>query len=103
MRLNEPSLIPEDEAANAQTSSSPSTAATLGWGISLVMVEIVPDHSEEILKYGYEYGESRVIAGYNFASDVQAGRVFAACIFSRMHNDPAFRNLLNKAMEEWTK
>ena len=103
VRLNEPSLIPEEEAADAQTSSFPSAAATLGWGLSLVLTEIAPDHSEEILKYGYEYGESRVIAGYQFTSDVQAGRILAACIFCRMHNDPAFRDLLDKAQKEWTK
>lgn len=101
VRFGEPSLIPEDEAIGAKTSSYPSASATLGWGVALMLVEIAPDHSEQILKYGYEYGYSRVIAGYHFASDVQAGRVLAACILCRMHNDPAFRKLLDEAKKEW--
>lgn len=103
VRFGEPSLIPEDEAAGANTSSYPSASATLGWGLALILVEVAPDHSEEILKYGYEYGYSRVIAGYHFASDVQAGRVLAACIICRMHNDATFRELIEKAAKEWEK
>jgi acid phosphatase (class A) len=101
VRFGEPSLIPEEEADNGNSSSYPSASATLGWGLALVLVEIAPDHSEQILKYGYEYGYSRVIAGYHFASDVQAGRVLAACVLCRMHNDPVFRELLDKAKQEW--
>lgn len=101
VRFGEPTLIPEEEAASAGTSSYPSASATLGWGLALTMIEIIPDHSEEILKYGFELGYSRIITGYHFASDVQAGRILATCALCRIHNDPTFRNLLEKAKEEW--
>ena len=103
VRFNEPSLIPEEETAYAESSSYPSTSATVGWGLALVLTELLPARQNEILKYGYEYGESRVIAGYHFASDVQAGRILAACILCRMHNDPTFRDLVEKAQTEWVK
>lgn len=101
VRFGEPSLIPEDEAKGAGSSSYPSASATIGWSMALVLTELAPSHQNEILKYGYEYGYSRVIAGYHFASDVQAGRILAACVLARMHNDPVFRELLEKAQKEW--
>ena len=101
VRFAEPSLIPEKEAEFAESSSYPSTSATVGWGLALVMTELVPSHQNEILKYGYEYGYSRVIAGYHFASDVQAGRILAACVLARLHNHPFFCDLLEKARKEW--
>ena len=101
VRFAEPSLILEEETEFAGSSSYPSAASTVGWGLALVMTELVPTHHNEILKYGYEYGYSRVVAGYHFASDVQAGRVLAACLFARLHNDPAYLDLLNKAKQEW--
>ena len=100
VRFGEPSLIPEDEAESVGSSSYPSASATLGWGMALVLTELVENHQNEIMKYGYEYGYSRVIAGYHFASDVQAGRILAACVLARMHNDPVFRDLLEKAGQE---
>ena len=101
VRFGEPSLIPEKEAEFAGSSSYPSASATLAWGMALVLTELAPAHQNEILKYGYEFGYSRVIAGYHFASDVQAGRILAACVLARMHNDPVFRDLLEKARGEW--
>ena len=101
VRFAEPSLIPKEEADFAESSSYPSASATVGWGLALVMTELVPDHQNEILKYGYEYGYSRVIAGYHFASDVQAGRILAACVLARLHNHPFFCSLLEKARKEW--
>lgn len=101
VRFAEPSLIPEEEAGSAGSSSYPSASATVGWGLALVMTELVPAHQNEILKYGYEYGYSRVIAGYHFASDVQAGRIMAACVLARLHNHPFFCFLLEKARKEF--
>ncbi len=101
VQLGEPSLIPEEEESHRMSSSYPSTSAALGWGIALVMTELCPERQNELLKYGYEYGYSRVIAGYHYASDVQAGRLLAACHLARMHNDPTFRSLLESAKEEW--
>ena len=101
VRFGETSLIPEKEVEFAGSSSYPSASATLGWGMALVLAELVPSHQNEILKYGYDYGYDGVISGCHFASDVQAGRLLAACVFARMHNDPVFCDLLEKARKEW--
>lgn len=99
--FGESTLIPDEEEAYADNSSYPSITATIGWGIALVMIELMPERQNELLKCGYEIGYSRVIAGYHYASDVQAGRVLAACVLARMHTDPEFIQLLELAKTEW--
>ena len=99
--FDEPTLIPAEEQAYADNSSYPSITATTGWGIALVMIELMPERQNELLKCGYEIGYSRVVAGYHYASDVQAGRVLAACVLAHMHTDPVFVHLLELAKTEW--
>ena len=101
VRFGEMSLFPKNEGACAFCTSYPSTPAAVGWGMALVLIELVPSHQNEILKYGYEYGYSGVISGCHYASDVQAGQLLAACTLARMHSDPIFCDLLEKARKEW--
>ncbi len=100
VQLGEPTLLPDDEESNAVTSSYPSTAAAAGWGLALVLSELAPEHQDMILRRGYEYGRSRVIAGYHFASDVLAGRIMASYVFTQLHNDPEFVRLMEKARKD---
>ena len=58
--------------------SYPSSHAAAGWAVALVLSELNPDRAEPILKRGYEYGQSRVIAGYHYQSDVDAARLAAS-------------------------
>lgn len=103
VQLGEPTMVPEDEEAAASTSSYPSASSALGWGIALVLTEIAPEHQNEIMQRGYEYGYSRVIVGYHYSSDVLAGRLMATYVYTQMHNDPAFAKLLSKAKKEYSK
>lgn len=103
VQLGEATLIPEDEEANANTSSYPSASSAIGWGLALVLSEVAPEHQDSILKRGFEYGRSRVIVGYHYASDVQAGRIMASYIYTQMHNDPEIRKLIERAKKEYKK
>ena len=49
----------------------------------------------------YEYGMSRVIAGYHFQSDVDAGRLTAGAAFARLHIESEFLDQLDKAIKEF--
>ncbi|MBR1600606.1 MAG: phosphatase PAP2 family protein, partial [Alphaproteobacteria bacterium] len=62
VQFNEPTSVPQDEEKLRANSSYPSGHTTMGWGIALVLAEINPYRQNEILKRGFEYGESRVIA-----------------------------------------
>lgn len=103
VQLGEPTMIPEDEEPLANTSSFPSSSAALGWGTALLLMEIAPEHQNELMQRGYEYGYSRVIVGYHYSSDVLAGRIMATYVYTQMHNDPAFAKLLAKAKKEYSQ
>jgi acid phosphatase (class A) len=49
------------------------------------------------------YGQSRVIAGYHWQSDVDAGRIAASAGIARLHADKRFQRLLKKARREYHK
>ena len=101
VQLAESTLIPEEEESHATTSSYPSSHSTFGWGLALAMVELTPDSMNAVLQRGFEYGRSRVIAGYHWASDVQAARLVAAYTLVRLQRDSVFQALLDSARAEY--
>ena len=101
--FNEPSLTPEDEPYLVTDGSYPSGHSAFGWAAALILTEINPDRQDEILKYGYEFGQSRVICGVHFQSDVDAGRIMGAAMVARLHADKQFRKQLCKAKKEFNK
>lgn len=94
-------LISEDEEAKKEVTSYPSTNAELGWGMALLLVEIMPrETANDILTRGFEYGRSRIIAGYSYPTDVQTGRLWGSATLAHLHTDPAFQKLLQDAKDE---
>ena len=81
---------PADEKHLANDGSYPSGHAAVGWAWALVLSEIAPDRSDAMLARGYAFGQSRVICGAHWQSDVTAGRVMGAATVARLHADPIF-------------
>lgn len=100
--FHEPTCRPEDEKTLSTNGSYPSGHTTMGFAISLVLAEINPQRQNEILKRGYEIGESRVICGYHWQSDVDAAKVMAAAVVAQLHTNPAFNQQLDKAKAEFS-
>ena len=94
---------PEQQAELSSNGSYPSGHSSLGWATALVLAEINPERQNEILKRGYEMGESRVICGYHFQSDVDAGRITGSTTVARLHADPGFNKQLAKAKAEFKR
>jgi len=90
----------EDEEELRASGSYPSGHTAYGWGVALVLAEISPERQDAILKRGFEFGQSRVICGVHWQSDVDAGRLVAAATVARLHADPAFINQLAAAKHE---
>lgn len=101
--FNEDTCNPEQQTELSTNGSYPSGHSSLGWATALVLSEINPDRQNEILKRGYEMGESRVICGYHFQSDVDAGRITGSAIVARLHADPGFNRQLEKAKKEFMR
>lgn len=92
---------PEQQAELSTNGSYPSGHTSIGWATALVLSELNPDRIDEILQRGYQMGESRVICGYHFQSDVDAGRITGSDIVARLHADPGFNEQLAKAKKEF--
>ena len=101
LQFNEPTPVPEDEETLKNNSSYPSGHTTMGWAIALVLAEINPDNQDAILKRGFEYGESRVIVGFHFQSDVDAARIITSALIIRLHANNDFMEQLAKAKAEF--
>jgi membrane-associated phospholipid phosphatase len=94
-------LIAEDEDTYKEVTSYPSTHSEIGWGLALLLVEIGPrPAANDILARGFEYGRSRVIAGYNYPTDVQDARLWASATLAHLHTVPEFQKLLQAAKDE---
>lgn len=86
--------------ASKEFKSYPSGHSLCGWSVALLLTTIFPEHAEDIIKTGYEIGESRVILGVHYASDVEAGRIAASAGYARLVGEKKFRKLLKKAKKE---
>lgn len=97
----ESTLVPGEEASHINSGSYPSSHAAMGWAIAMLLTQFDTAHQDEILKRGYEYGESRIIAGYHYKSDVEAGRLMGAATLMRLFADADFCKQLKKARAEY--
>lgn len=101
--FHEMTCNPEQQEELSTNGSYPSGHTAIGWATALVLSEINPDRQDEILKRGFEMGQSRVICGYHFQSDVDAARIVASGVVARLHANDAFMKQLQKAKAEFAK
>jgi acid phosphatase (class A) len=100
--ITDPSVLRCDalDPAVARQSSYPSGHGAGGWAWALVLAELVPSRADAILQRGRDFGDSRVLCGYHYPSDIEAGRTIAAGVIARMHADASFRRDLDAARSE---
>lgn len=91
---------PAPDPDAAKRTSYPSGHSSYGWTTALVLAQVSPEKSGAILQRGREYGESRVICGMHFPSDIEAGRTVATAVAARLAASPEFRRDLACAREE---
>lgn len=74
----------------ANSKSYPSGHAAFGWAWALVFAEVAPERADAILERGRAYGDSRVVCGVHYPSDVDAGRLIGAAVVARLRADPQY-------------
>jgi acid phosphatase (class A) len=96
----EGTLIPGEEEGSRRSGSYPSGHTVRGWGMALVLAELNPERQDTLLKAGYEWGQSRVIAGYHWQSDVDASKLLSSATFARLQTCPEYLEDFAAAREE---
>lgn len=103
MRMQEPTLTPDDEEELSHNGSYPSGHTILGWSSALLLSEINPAQADTLMARGHMYGESRVIVGAHWQSDVDAGRLAASAAYVKLHNSARFLEQMEKAKKEFAE
>lgn len=100
---DEGTLVPEKEEKHRNEGSYPSGHTVFFWTSALLLSDInqTNEAMEALLARGYEFGQSRVIAGYHWQSDVDAGRMAGSVLYQLIRNHERFIGQLEKAREEY--
>lgn len=97
------SCTPKDEASLRKDGSYPSGHASLGWAWGLVLTEIAPERQLQLVRRGFEFGQSRVVCGVHWQSDVDAGRLVGAAVVAQLQSNPVFKSQVAYARQEFQK
>ena len=102
---NEGTLIPEKEEKHRYEGSYPSGHTVFFWTSALLLADInqSKEAMEALLARGYEFGQSRVIAGYHWQSDVDAGRMAGSVLYQLIRNHERFIGQLANARAEFAE
>ncbi len=91
---------PLELATLGDTGSYPSGHAGLGWLWGATLAELAPQFADALLARGIAFGESRVVCGFHYPSDVAAGRLATAALLQRLHGDLQYLKDLAQARKE---
>ena len=91
---------PEAEQVLRMDGSYPSGHSALGYGVSLILAELLPERAAQIVSRGREFGESRRICNVHWKSDVEEGRQIAAATVARLHSNADFMSDIAAAKAE---
>ena len=96
-------MTPWEEWLIRYEGSYPSGHTMRGWSAAMVLTEVNPAAATALFERAWMYGESRVIVGAHWQSDVDASRPAASIGFAFLQNSPAFREQLEKARKEFKR
>jgi acid phosphatase (class A) len=91
---------PQERDQTAKTYSYPSGHSTYSWLTGLVLSMVAPDRATDVLARARSYGESRVVCGVHYESDVQAGRAAASGLFAAEQASSDFQSDVRAAGTE---
>lgn len=83
--------------------SYPSGHTIRGWGTALLLTEVNPSSADALYKRAWQYGESRVLVGAHWQSDVDVSRVAASIGYAKLQTSSAFRTQVRKARAEFKR
>ncbi len=96
-----PTCTPYAEDYLREDGGYPSGHTATGYGISLVLALVAPEHADELIERGKDYAQSRVVCKVHFPSDLEAGMQVADVVLSTQLENEQFRVDLQAAQTEW--
>ena len=99
--FQEPSIYPQDDEWLATEGSYPSGHTIRAWACALIMAQINPAAAEAVFARAWLSGESRVISGCHWQSDVDASRPVAGIGYSRLQTSAEFQRAMSRAQMEF--
>ena len=93
--------VPQDEYPDDFT-SYPSGHAVRAWMAAMTLTAVSPENANDIMRIGYEIGQSRVILGFHYQTDVDAARLAASATFARLCAEKSFHEAIEEARKELT-
>jgi acid phosphatase (class A) len=101
MAANDAICTPSEEASLRKDGSYPSGHAALGWAWGLVLTEVAPERANALAQRAYAFGQSRVVCGVHWQSDVDTGRLVASVAVAQLHANAEFNAQLAEARKEY--
>jgi acid phosphatase (class A) len=98
--FDDPVCVPDDVAVLRRNGGYPSGHAATGWVWALILTELAPDRADQLLRRGFEFGQSRVVCGVHWQSDIDTARIVGAAVYARLHADAEFNADLAVARAE---
>ena len=86
----EPNCTPEMDKVLSGDGSYPSGHSAIGWGWGLLLSEVIPNRTTQLVARGRAFGDSRRVCNVHWLSDTEEGRIAADAVMARLHAEPAF-------------
>lgn len=83
-----------------ENGSYPSGHALLGMIVAMILSEADPDSTDDLMARGLAFGESRLICGFHYPSDLAGGRLVASVLFARLQSSPEFQSDMAQVRDE---
>ena len=75
----------------------------MGYAMGIVLANLFPEKSKEIMARARLYGENRINCGAHFPSDVTGGQVLGTLVAKELISNDEFKLLMNEARDELIK
>lgn len=95
-----PILTPWEEEILRYDGSYPSGHTAIGWIWALILKDLFPSRSAEIIKRGHQFGVSRSVCNVHWYSDVVAGRACGNAVTDKLYTSSTFLYDLSLAKNE---
>lgn len=95
-----PTCTPAQDSLLRGNGSYTSGHAGIGWGLGLVLAQVFPDRTADLVARGRAFADSRRVCNVHWLSDTEQGQIGASAVFARLQSEPAFLADLAAAREE---